>query len=115
MSHKSKPITKQKDHFRTLTKQSDLTAEFTAAYNEMRKTNSVAKALEVQKLGNALLALEEETGVKMSPQTLHKRLIADDIIHKGVDNTIKARSGYVREVGKDGKIRMVFKSQWSRS
>ena len=115
MSYTSKPITKQKDLFRTLTKQSDLTAEFTAAYEEMRKTNSVAKALEVQKLGNALLALEEETGVKMSPQTLHKRLIADDVINKGVDKTIMARSGYVREEGPDGKIRMVFKSQWGQS
>ena len=77
--------------------------------------NSVVIVREVQSLGNALLALEEETGVKMSPQTLHKRLIADNIINKGVDNTIKAQSGYVGEVGPDGKIRIVYKSQWSQS
>jgi hypothetical protein len=78
----------QKDHVKQLAEQSRLTTEFQAAYSELTRTKSVSKAIEVEKLGERLLAVEEETGVKMLPTTFHKTLIARDIVSKKVTNVM---------------------------
>ena len=65
-------------------------------------------------MGRELLELERESGVQMLKTTEHRTLIAEDMVNKGVNKTIEKKSGYVREEGPNG-IRMVYKSQWSRS
>lgn len=78
----------QKDRVKLLAEQSRLTTEFQAAYSEMQRTKSISKAMEVEKLGERLLAVENETGVHMLPTTMHKTLIARDIVSKKVSDAV---------------------------